>query len=101
MEPERRYDLYVSLITACNITCAPAGLYYDEHFETVALSGPSISSDSGGYKLTLQIVEVTSSNIYKYILQAIFDYLASARGRVGDVDVLGALFSGSSLARFV
>jgi hypothetical protein len=43
----------VSLITACNTTCALAGLYYIEHFETALLSGPPISSGSGGRMLML------------------------------------------------
>ena len=46
MEPERRYDLRVSLITACNTTCALAGLYYNEVFETALLSGPATSINS-------------------------------------------------------
>jgi hypothetical protein len=45
VEPERRYDLHMSLITACNTTCAPAGLYYNEQFDT-ALSGPPTSISS-------------------------------------------------------
>jgi hypothetical protein len=53
VEPERRYDLHVSLITACNTTCALAGLCYNEVFDTAVLSGPPISSRSGGQMLTL------------------------------------------------
>jgi hypothetical protein len=34
----------MSLITACNSTCALAGLYHYEQFETTVLSGPPISS---------------------------------------------------------
>jgi hypothetical protein len=46
VEPERRYDLRVSLITACNTTCALAGLYHNEVFETAFLSGPLTSISS-------------------------------------------------------
>jgi hypothetical protein len=46
VEPGRRYDLYVSLITACNTTCALAGLYFNEVFEAAVLSGPPTSISS-------------------------------------------------------
>jgi hypothetical protein len=47
-------DICMSLITACNRTCVLAGVYYIEQFETAVVSGPSISSSSGGHMLMLQ-----------------------------------------------
>jgi hypothetical protein len=54
VEPERRYDNYVSLITAGNTTYVQNSLCCNEQFETALLSGPPISSGSGGHMLTPQ-----------------------------------------------
>jgi hypothetical protein len=55
VEPERRYDNYVPLITAGNTTYVQNSLCCNnEQFETALLSGPPISSGSGGHMLTPQ-----------------------------------------------
>ena len=53
VKPERRYDLYVSLITTCNSTCALSGQYYNKQFETAALTGPLVSRNRRGPLLVI------------------------------------------------
>ena len=53
VKPERRYDLYVSLITTCNSTCALSGQCYNKQFETAALTGPLVSRNRRGPLLVI------------------------------------------------